>query len=150
MPIFSTPLVIHSGQETGHAEHGDNTRTLMEVKHYIAAYREEQGYSSPTVITNSISNVTSNSATSGGSIENDGGSDVTSKGLVYGTTENPTTSNNVINAGEGNESFVMEITDLYPATDYYVRAFAVNQSGLSYGNLVHFYNRSGYPNCYYR
>lgn len=35
---FSNPNVLHQGQPTGHAQDGDNARTLREIKHVVAAY----------------------------------------------------------------------------------------------------------------
>ncbi|MCB5230127.1 MAG: T9SS type A sorting domain-containing protein [Candidatus Cloacimonas sp.] len=35
---FSSPLITHKGGITGHAEKGDNRRTLIETKHIVAAY----------------------------------------------------------------------------------------------------------------
>ncbi len=40
---FSNPNVTHMGVPTGHSLHGDNARTLREIKHVIAAYRTAAG-----------------------------------------------------------------------------------------------------------
>ncbi len=37
---FSNPDVFHQGQPTGHAQDGDNVRTLRETKHVVASYRD--------------------------------------------------------------------------------------------------------------
>ena len=40
VPYFSSPLTTFQGQPTGHAQDGDNVRTLRETKHTVAGYRE--------------------------------------------------------------------------------------------------------------
>ena len=58
-PYFSNPNVYHEGKPTGHPEDGDNARTIREMKHVIAAYRQEE----PSVITEAANYITLNSAT---------------------------------------------------------------------------------------
>jgi uncharacterized protein (TIGR02145 family) len=83
--------------------------------------------------TAAITSVTHNSAICGGNIENTGSSGVTERGVVYGTAENPTTANakNIVGSGIGN--FSTTITGLNSNTTYFVRAYAINGSGTSYG-----------------
>jgi hypothetical protein len=92
----------------------------------------------PTVTTTTASSITANEAVSGGNVENDGGSAVISRGICYSTTSNPTTNNNNISNGSGNGSFSAIITGLSPNTLYYVRAYARNSIGISYGNQISF------------
>jgi hypothetical protein len=40
IPYFSSPDFSYQGQPTGNAVDGDNARTLREVKHYVAYYRD--------------------------------------------------------------------------------------------------------------
>jgi len=40
VPYFSNPNVYYNGIPTGHSVDGDNARTIREIKHVIAAYRE--------------------------------------------------------------------------------------------------------------
>ena len=97
----------------------------------------------PTITTSPISSITSNSAVSGGNITSDGGSPVTARGLVYGTSPSPTLSNSVLNVGSGTGSFAGTISGLSPNTTYYVRSFATNSAGTAYGNEVSFTNPCG-------
>jgi len=39
VPLISNPGINHNGTPSGHPEHGDNARTLREIKQIIAAYR---------------------------------------------------------------------------------------------------------------
>jgi len=87
----------------------------------------------PTVITTSPSSITHNSATSGGNVTSDGGSTVTTRGVCYSTSPNPTTANNPTPSGSGIGSFASSITGLSPSTTYYVIAYAINSAGTGYG-----------------
>ena len=92
----------------------------------------------PSVITTSISAQTSTSANSGGNVTSDGGSPVTARGLVYATSQNPTTGNESVPGGSGTGTFTSTITGLTPGTTYYARAYASNVIGTQYGNEVSF------------
>jgi len=91
-----------------------------------------------TLTTLSVGNITTNSATSGGSITNDGGSPVTQRGICWATTQNPTTANNTAVSGTGTGSFTANLTGLAANTTYYVRAYAINTAGTAYGNQLSF------------
>jgi uncharacterized protein (TIGR02145 family) len=95
------------------------------------------------ISTNSITNIMNNSAVAGGNITSDGGSPVSARGVVYGTSPSPTLSNSVLNIGSGTGGFTGTITGLTPNTTYYVRAFATNGAGTAYGNEVSFTNLCG-------
>jgi hypothetical protein len=89
----------------------------------------------PTIITtNNITSVSANSAVSGGNVIYDGGVTVTASGLVYGTSPNPTLSNSVSTIGSGLGTFSGTISGLSSNTTYYVRAYATNSAGTTYGN----------------
>ncbi len=92
----------------------------------------------PTVTTSSISAITGNSATGGGNVASDGGASVTTRGVCWSTSQNPTTSNSVSASGYGTGSFSCSLNGLDPMTTYYVRAYATNSSGTGYGNQISF------------
>ena len=89
----------------------------------------------PTVSTKSISEITATSATSGGNVTSDGGDEVVVRGVVWGKSSNPTIENNdgITQDGEGVGEFTSVLDGLTPSTTYYVRAYAVNSTGFSYG-----------------
>ena len=91
-----------------------------------------------TVITSDITQYTFNTATVGGNVTSAGSSSVTERGIVYGTSANPTLSNNKIVKGNELGSFIETISNLSSNTTYYVRAYAINAVGTSYGNEVSF------------
>ena len=92
----------------------------------------------PTLSTNSISQITSSSATSGGEITEDGGSAISARGVCWSTETSPTIAGDHTDNGTGSGSFTSNITNLLPATEYYVRAYATNSAGTSYGNEQNF------------
>lgn len=87
----------------------------------------------PTVSTNNISDITENSAVSGGNISSDGGSSITVKGVCWSVNQNPTVSDSKTTDGAGINSYTSSITNLSANTTYYVRAYATNQNGTAYG-----------------
>ncbi|WP_016990084.1 DUF1566 domain-containing protein [Flavobacterium sp. ACAM 123] len=89
--------------------------------------------------TTSISAISQNTATAGGTISSDGGSTVTSRGVCFSsTTSNPTISSSTTNNGSGIGSFTSSITGLSENTIYYVRAYATNSIGTAYGPVMSF------------
>jgi uncharacterized protein (TIGR02145 family) len=88
----------------------------------------------PSIATLAVANVTSNMATSGGTISNDGGALVIQRGVVWSTSPNPTITNNLTIDGSGKGSFKSNLTSLSINTTYYLRAYAINSSGTAYGN----------------
>jgi len=89
--------------------------------------------SPPTVITTLPSSITCFNANSGGNVTLDGGSAVTSRGICWSTSPNPTISNNITTDGSGLGIYPSLMTGLLPSTTYYVRAYAINSVGIGYG-----------------
>ena len=92
----------------------------------------------PIISTSSIVNIATNSATSGGNVTSDGGSAVTSRGVCWNTSPNPTIANSKTTDGSGTGSFTSSITGLTANTTYYVKAYATNSVGTAYGNELSF------------
>src|SRR5664279_2492738 len=92
----------------------------------------------PTLTTASVTDITINSATAGGSITKDGGATVTARGVCWGTTANPVISGSHTSDNSGTGSFTSSLTDLTPNTQYHVRAYATNKAGTAYGADVQF------------
>jgi hypothetical protein len=92
----------------------------------------------PTLTTSEVTNITTTTANSGGNITSDGGSPVTARGVCWGTNPNPTLTDNYSNDGTGTGIFTSNLSGLSPNTIYYVRAYATNAVGTSYGESVSF------------
>ncbi|MCX6245990.1 MAG: T9SS type A sorting domain-containing protein, partial [Bacteroidetes bacterium] len=92
----------------------------------------------PTVTTTAVSSITQTAAASGGNVTSDGGATVTARGVCWGTVCAPVITGNHTSDGTGSGSFVSSITGLTTGTTYYVRAYATNSAGTSYGNEFSF------------
>ncbi len=95
----------------------------------------------PVVNTASVSDILNTSAKSGGNVTDDGGSQVTERGVVWHKTSgNPTIEDNdgIITAGMGMGLFESLLTGLTPSTEYYLRAYAINEVGKAYGDSIAF------------
>lgn len=114
--------------------------------HRIRPIRQESGGGTtpvaPTVTTSSPTNVTSSSATCGGNVTSDGGATVTSRGVCYDTSPNPTTSSQTVSGGSGTGSFTCSLVGLSANTTYYIRAYAINSAGTAYGDQQSFTTQS--------
>jgi uncharacterized protein (TIGR02145 family) len=113
---------------------------ICEAQHTF--FKLNSNYVAPSlaVLTStSASSIGSNSATSGGTISKDGGSYVISRGVVWSTSQSPTIeSSSKTFDGSGIGSFTSSITGLASSTTYYIRAFAINSVGTSYGAQTSF------------
>lgn len=92
----------------------------------------------PTLTTAVVTDITETTAVSGGNITDDGGLTVTERGVCWNSMENPTVLNNKSAEGGGSGPFTSNLTSLNASTNYYVRAYAVNEEGTGYGNQVTF------------
>jgi hypothetical protein len=95
-----------------------------------------------SVNTSGISSISSNSAVGGGQVVSDGGVSVSSRGVCWNLTGNPTTSDSRTVDGNGVGTFTSNITGLQPNRTYYVRAYAINSVGNSYGTQTTFTTQS--------
>ena len=119
--------------------------SLIIVLISAVAMKSDWGLFDGIISTNSISNVTTTSAVSGGYINLMSGDDpVTQKGIVWNTSPNPTTASNqgITNEGAGPSSgsltYTSNLSNLTLNTTYYVRAYLINDDGTSYGQQVVF------------
>ena len=92
----------------------------------------------PTVTTNTVSSITTTSATCGGNVTSDGGATVIARGVCWSTSPNPIVSCSHTSDGSGTGSFTSSMTGLSPDTIYYVRAYAINSAGTAYGSQMSF------------
>nr|WP_157886836.1 cellulose binding domain-containing protein [Hymenobacter sp. PAMC 26628] len=77
-------------------------------------------------------------ATAGGTVDADGGSAVTARGVVWSKTANPTLTATKTTDGAGSGTFASALTGLLPGTAYFVRAYATNAAGTAYGDELTF------------
>jgi len=150
----SGPTIALATKTTDGTGFGEFTSSLTSLKpattYYFRAYATNSSGTSygsetsfttlpstPTVSTNALTNITAISATGGGNISSDGGGLVTARGVVWGTSTLPTISLSTrTNDGGGTGAFTSSMTSLSTNTKYYVRAYATNSAGTSYGDEV--------------
>lgn len=156
-PTIENSNHISVGMGTG-SYTGMMSNLTLNTVYYVRAYATNQRGTSygeqkqfttldglPTVSTSSVSNIAATSAICGGSISSNGGFAISEKGLVWSTTQYPTLNDNHISLGNGNAAFTGTMTNLSINTTYYVRAYAVNTNGTSYGTQRTFTTTTGLP-----
>ncbi len=90
----------------------------------------------PVVTTGTIENVTNNSAdVNTNTVNDDGGAELTSYGIYYGTSSPLGTQKEVGNTGFSSypANFSTALTGGDPATEYYIQAYATNSVGTTKG-----------------
>jgi len=100
----------------------------------------------PTVNTITANATSISTATVSVEIISDGGSPIIEKGVCWSTDINPTINNNKVTNAESATSFSINIQGLQPNVTYYVKAFATNAKGTSYGSVLSFTTRDGIIN----
>ncbi|MDX9726562.1 MAG: fibrobacter succinogenes major paralogous domain-containing protein [Bacteroidales bacterium] len=105
---------------------------------YLSSCKKE--VTPPDVITIPVTDITPTSALAGVTLTNDGGSEVTLMGICWSTSPNPTINSNTVIIDDGIVigTFTRNLNGLAADTKYYVRAFATNSAGTSYGNEFSF------------
>lgn len=94
----------------------------------------------PALITTSINDISTSSASSGGIISADGGSEITARGIVWSKSSKPTIDSylGITNNGTGLGQYSSQISNLDELTRYYVRAYATSSNGTEYGPEMQF------------
>ncbi len=147
-----TDFITSDGRNPGSASFTSTITGLQPgITYYVRAYAknsigvsygEEISFQTPaltpTVTTAAISEITLNSARSGGNVTNTGGAPVTAKGVCWSTSASPTTDGSCTNDGAGTGIFTSNINELTSGQKYYVRAYATNSAGTGYGEELSF------------
>ncbi len=74
-----------------------------------------------------------NGLSSGGNVISSGSSTILEKGVCWSTHENPTIDDNRTTDGSGLGDYISHFGNIVPSTTYYVRAYATNENGTTYG-----------------
>lgn len=115
------------------------TLSFLVVLSFFVIYScEDQGGLPSGITTTAISYITTATAISGGDITNDGGLDITARGVCWSTSTNPTIADAHTTDGIVTGNFTSSLTGLTESTTYYVRAYATNEIGTTYGNEMSF------------
>ncbi|MCM1421190.1 MAG: fibronectin type III domain-containing protein, partial [Bacteroides sp.] len=93
----------------------------------------------PTLAATTVSEITTTSAKASSSVTSDGGADVTERGFCLSTENNaPTTGDRKIPVSTASAAFQATVDGLTEGTTYYIRSYAVNKNGTSYGATLTF------------
>jgi len=160
----SSPTIEDNKWEVGTTDLSGEYKGLISgletsTKYYVRAYATNARGTSygvnkdftttnglPGVSTVSSESVNGNSAVINGKIDDNGGSTLTSYGFAYAESPNPTIDGFKIEVGtDGEGEYNGKITDLKPSTKYYVKAYATNGNGTSYGDQIDFTTTDGLP-----
>ncbi len=98
----------------------------------------------PTLVTKSVTGISANRAICGGIIESNGWSEITECGVCWSTSSLPTIDDNKTLDAIVDGGFRSNILGLTENVTYYVRAYAINEKGVGYGDVMHF-TPSGQP-----
>lgn len=144
----NTDTHIAIGNGTGEFT-GTLTGLAINTTYYVRAYAVNSigvGYSEQKSFTtkNGLATVTTAEATTtatsinaGGDVTDNGGYAVTERGVCYSAANaEPTITDGKVLGGKGNGAFTVSITNLNANTNYYIRAYAVNENGTAYGNAI--------------
>jgi len=91
-----------------------------------------------TLTTTNVITITDTTATVTGKITNDGNLEIIERGVVWSEHQNPTIEDNSIIDNSNNDNIYVQIVGLSSASNYFVRTYAQNKVGVSYGNEIEF------------
>jgi hypothetical protein len=126
---------------------GLEPNTLYYVRAFVTneagiAYSTNQSFTTrkgvPKVATLEVLSVESTMAGGIGEVISEGGGTVTQRGICWGTTANPDTTHNARDNDQGLGQFSVFAFPLAHNTHYYLRAYAVNEAGIGYGEDLEF------------
>ncbi len=106
--------------------------------------REEKTFP-PGVITASVDEITGTTARVGGKITDNGGAEITERGVFWSTTNDSESSGTKLQSGTGDGTYYETLSGLTPGRKYYVKAYAINTAGISYGEETFFTTQISMP-----
>lgn len=110
---------------------------------YLSSVQEDRNFvlagpSVPVVTTDETRGVGTWNAWCSGEIVRSGGFGITECGICWNTTGNPTIYDSHVTAELSDRQFLVQLENLNDSTDYYFRAYAINQLGVGYGEVKSF------------
>lgn len=127
-----------------------NVPTLLLITASLAVFLTsscEKEKNLPIVTTITVTEITHNSAISGGEIIDDKGLTITERGVCWSTNPTPTIKDHKTSDGSGAGDFVSNITGLDGGTKYFIRAYSTNSSGTGYGMALSFTTLGSKPSA---
>ena len=127
------------------------TDLLPETRYYVCAYAvctkgvyygDQLSFDTKPlpleVQTGGVSDVTASRVMAEGKVTRDGGYEVTECGFCWGTQHEPTIEGLHIKASVGVGKYSCYFSGLQQGQTHYMRAYAINEEGVAYGNEVEF------------
>ena len=127
------------------------TKLIVNTTYYVRAYAinksgecygDERTFTTLNGIinikTSNPSNISIRKATLSGEVSLIDGSTISEIGICWNTTPGPTTMNEKVSLVNKKGSFTYELVELSPSTKYFVKVFAKNGNGTTYGNEISF------------
>lgn len=105
---------------------------------FLFSCQEEERVMPAMVTTAPVTGILYYTAVGGGVVTEDGGGQVFTRGVCWGTESNPTISDNLTVDGSGTGSFDSYLDGLASGVTYYIRSYATNSAGTEYGNELTF------------
>lgn len=99
---------------------------------------EKDKINPPSLSTAPATEITYSTVLTGGNIADDGGAEVTARGVCWGMNLNPEIAGSHTVDGAGTGPFTSTLDGLTPGLEYHLRAYATNSAGTSYGSDVTF------------
>lgn len=135
------------------------TKLDVSTKYYVRVYTLHEGgivygnevefttdsYTTPKVSTNDLQNISFTSLRAGVDVQSEGNTKVTDKGVVISTNQIPDLSDLKIQMGDGIGGDMKDITGLVSNVTYYLRGYATNKWGTSYGDIRKFTTKDNTP-----
>jgi len=110
---------------------GTNMETVLDLTSLLTII------TTPQLNTTAVTNIQSTSASSGGNTLVDNGGFITAKGVEW-STDNFLSISGSTNDGTGTSDYASQVSPIASLTTHYVRAYATNEAGTDYGNVLQF------------
>lgn len=135
------------------------TKLEVNTKYYARAYTQNEAgivygdeinfttdnYTAPKVSTNDLQNISFTSLRAGVDVQSEGNTKVTDKGVVISTNPMPDLTDLKIQMSGGIGGEMRDITGLASNVTYYIRGYATNKWGTSYGDIRKFTTKDNTP-----
>ena len=116
-----------------------------EIRNYLSSYMLEQvsefqtfASSSPVIFTKQVTDIDFTTARVLATVKTDGGAAIQERGVCYSQSANPTVEDTKVVYGDGLGDYSCLLLYLEEGTEYHVRAYAVNEQGVFYGEDLAF------------
>jgi hypothetical protein len=135
------------------------TKLEVNTKYYARAYTQNEAgivygdeinfttdnYTAPKVSTNDLQNISFTSLRAGVDVQSEGNTKVTDKGVVISTNPIPELGDLKVQMGDGIGGDMRDIGGLASNVTYYLRGYATNKWGTSYGDIRKFTTKDNTP-----